>query len=135
MSKKTIDILYFLSTGVVTLTLLIGAFLYLSHQPRIVHAFSNVMIDGDNAIGFPAWLINPMGIAKLLGAITLWAPVSKWLREWAYAGAFFNFLLAVGAHVYNPVNPNDSDFVGALVPLIFVIISRYTLFIREKSMV
>lgn len=134
MSKKTINTLYYLSTGIVTLTLIIGAFLYLTHQPRIVHAFSNTMINGDNAIGFPAWLIIPMGIAKLLGAIALWIPFKKWIREWAYAGAFFNFLLAVGAHIFNPINPNDSDFAGALIPLIFVIISRYTLFMREKSM-
>lgn len=132
MKIKANNILYYLSTVGVTFTLAMGSFLYLSQNERIVHVFSNEMIDGDNAIGFPGWLIIPMGIAKLCGAIAFWAPIPKWLREWAYAGAFFNFALAMGAHIFNPINPNDSDFMGALVPLVFLILSRYSLFVKEK---
>ncbi len=80
---------YYLTTGLVTLIALGGASQYLTMNDRIVAAFSYEMTGEHNAIGFPAWLIIPMGISKVMGAIALWAPfVPKWLREWAYAGFF-----------------------------------------------
>lgn len=131
---KVNTILYYISTGVITFFLCAGAITYLSGSERIQVAFSNEMTDGYNAIGFPAWLIIPMAILKLAGAFALWVPiVPKWLREWAYAGIFFNMLLAIGAHVYNPINPNDRDLI-AILPFVMVILSRITLFIKEGAL-
>ena len=130
---KVNTLLYYISTGLITFFLVAGAFTYLSGSERIQVAFSNEMTDGYNAIGFPAWLIVPMAIMKLAGAFALWAPmVPKWLREWAYAGIFFNMFLAIGAHVFNPINPNDADLI-AIVPFVLTIISRATLFVKESA--
>ena len=126
---------YYITTGLVALMTLGGASQYLTMQERIVVAFSNEMTNGLNAIGFPAWLIIPMGILKIFGVIALWAPmIPKWVREWAYAGLFFNFVLAIGAHVFNPINPNDSDWPGGAVALLLLCLSRFFLYKKEGGM-
>ncbi|CAM2064409.1 DoxX family protein [Sulfidibacter corallicola] len=124
-------IAYYFSTGAFSLMALGGSFMYLSMSDVVVHSFSSELVDGFNALGFPAWLIIPMGIAKLLGVVALWAPLPKLIREWAYAGFFFNSLLAIGAHVFNPINPNDTEFGGAVVALILILVSRITLHVKE----
>lgn len=125
---------YYLTTVLVSLMALGGASQYLMMSERIVVAFSSEMSGGHNAIGFPGWLILPMGILKVLGVVALWVPViPKWLREWAYAGFFFNFLLAIGAHVFNPINPNDSDWPGAFVALVLISLSRFFLYRKDNK--
>lgn len=131
MNKNLNNKLYYISTGIVTFFFTMGSFLYLLRVDPVVHAFQLVATEGFNAIGFPGWLILPLGILKGLGAIAMWAKIPKWIREWAYAGMFFNLSLAVGAHLFNPLNPNDMEIVAA-IPLFFVIVSRYTLFKRES---
>ncbi|MEM8867809.1 MAG: DoxX family protein [Verrucomicrobiota bacterium] len=134
LEVKVNNIVYRISTVILTIFLVGGAFTYLSGSERIQVAFSNEMTDGYNAIGFPAWLIIPMAIMKLAGALAIWIPlVPKWLREWAYAGIFFNMFLAIGAHVFNPINPEDSDLI-AILPFVMVIVSRVTLAAKERSL-
>ena len=125
-------IVYYLSTAILTVFLVGGGVTYLSGNERILYAFSNEMVEGYNAIGFPAWLILPMGIMKICGALALWVPIPRLIREWAYAGIFFNMLLAIGAHLFNPINPTDNDLT-AILPFIMVIVSRITLFKKESS--
>lgn len=134
MSTKTINILYYATTALISVAILGGASQYLSGNEQMVAAFSFEMTGEYNAIGFPAWLIYPMGIAKVLGIAALWIRVPRWLREWAYAGLFFNLLLAIGAHAFNPINPADAD---AFLPAIFVVIlaaSRFFLYKKEGAL-
>lgn len=55
---------------------------------------------------YPQYIIAFLGVAKLLGAIAVLIPAFPRLKEWAYAGIFFDFLgatysgLAVGG--WNP---------------------------------
>ena len=49
-----------------------------------------------NALGYPAYFIQMLGIAKLLGAIAILIPgLHKTVKEWAYAGLFFDLAGAV----------------------------------------
>ncbi len=99
------NLFYYLSTGGISIFMLMSSFMYLTRHEVIVHAFSSELVGDFNALGFPAWLIIPIGVAKLLGVIGLWAPIPKVVREWIYAGFFLNFTLALGAHSFNPINP------------------------------
>jgi hypothetical protein len=45
-------------------------------------------------LGYPAYFCTWLGIAKLLGVAALLIPVSRALREWAYAGFTFDILAA-----------------------------------------
>jgi uncharacterized membrane protein YphA (DoxX/SURF4 family) len=56
-------------------------------------------------LGYPAYLSPFLGIAKILGAITLLVPGFPRLKEWAYAGITFDLLGAAysGVAVGGPI--------------------------------
>lgn len=132
--QKLLQYGHWLSTGLISIMTFGGAMLYLTKNERILAAFSYEMTGEFNAIGFPSWLIFPMGILKILGVIGIAVPrIPSVVREWAYAGLFFNFLFALGAHLYNPINPNDSDHGAAVVSLVLLIISRVMLSLKATG--
>ena len=47
-------------------------------------------VDGLVALGYPVYFIVLIGLWKVLGAITVLVPRVPRLKEWAYAGMFFN---------------------------------------------
>lgn len=49
-------------------------------------------------LGYPTYLVYPLATAKILGLIAIWGNFSKSLKEWAYAGFFFDVVLAFTAH-------------------------------------
>jgi hypothetical protein len=56
-------------------------------------------VDGITRLGYPAYLITLLGLAKLLAiAAILWPGLPR-LKEWAYAGIFFNMAGATASHV------------------------------------
>lgn len=65
-------------------------------------------------------------MAKILGLIVLWTQKSQTLREWAYAGFFFNLLLAVSAHLYT----GEGQLGGSLLGMIFLL----TAYIFDKKL-
>jgi hypothetical protein len=50
-------------------------------------------------LGYPDYLRVELGIAKLLGAGALLAPLPRWIKEWAYAGFTITFVSAIIAHL------------------------------------
>lgn len=83
----------------------------INHDTMAVPAFES--------LGFPTWVIYPLAVAKLLGVVAITTRKNARLKEWAYAGFFFNFLLALVAHVVVA----DGEFVGAAVALVLLIVS------------
>lgn len=55
--------------------------------------------EGVLGLGFPAYFLTLLGAWKILGTVALLAPRRPRLKEWAYAGAFFNFAGAFTSHV------------------------------------
>ncbi|MFK5878796.1 MAG: DoxX family protein [Flavobacteriaceae bacterium] len=49
--------------------------------------------------GYPAYLIYPLAIAKIVGSLVILFSKNLFFKELAYAGFFFNFVLAFFAHV------------------------------------
>lgn len=108
---KTNKIVFWVSTGLLSAMMLMSASMYVFKHEEILASFQ--------LLGFPQFLIYPMAIAKLLGIVAIWSRFNQSLTEWAYAGFFFNFLLAFGAHV----NIGDGEFGGALVALVVLLTS------------
>ena len=52
-----------------------------------------------NHLGYPVYLAYILGMWQMGGAAAIIAPKFPRLKEWAYAGAFFNFSGAVASHV------------------------------------
>lgn len=88
MSKQKIA--YWVVTGFVSLSMTGSAFMYLTGAPEMVAAFQH--------LGYPDYFRTMLGVAKLLGVVALWAPVPRFLREWAYAGFVINLISAAVSH-------------------------------------
>ena len=66
-------------------------------------------------------MIYPLAIAKILGVVAILTKRSHVLKEWAYAGFFFDFLLAFGAHIAI----SDGDHFPPLVATILLFASYF----------
>ena len=97
--------IYWTATVLLTLLMLFAAFNYIFKHELIVIVFQK--------LGFPTYIIYPLAVAKLLGVAAILSKKSKTLKEWAYAGFFFNFVLAISAHL----NAGDGQFAPALASL------------------
>lgn len=107
--KKT-KIIYWIATGLLSAMVLMSASMYVLSNAMVQEVFGK--------LGFPTFIIYPLAFLKFSGVIVITLSKNKTLKEWAYAGFFFNFLLAFGAHV----NIGDGEAVPALVAeaLLFV---------------
>ncbi len=111
LKMKTNKIIYYAATGLLTLLMLFSISMYIFKHDEIEIAFTN--------FGYPTYIIYPYAIAKLLGLIALWLPGFKTLKEWAYSGFFFAFILAFFAHFMI----GDGEHMAALIALILLILS------------
>lgn len=81
---KRTNILYWTFTGLFAALMFLSGTLNLMVTPDSVTLF--------DTLGYPNYLIPFMGLAKILGAITILIPGIPRLKEWAYAGLFFDLL-------------------------------------------
>jgi hypothetical protein len=92
MKPKTVNILYWV------FTILFGALmLYSSYASILVTEDAINLIH--NYLGFPVYFIPFTGIAKTIGVIAILIPGFVKIKEWAYAGLFFDLLGAVYASI------------------------------------
>src|SRR6185437_15016898 len=88
MNKKLI---YRIPTAILVLEIAVGAFMDLVQLPYVV---------GDvRSIGYPTYVLYIIGVWKVLAVGTLLWPRLPRLREWAYAGIFFEMFGAVESHL------------------------------------
>ena len=111
---KTTKIIYYISTGLLNLLMLFSEGMYFFNHGEVEGMFTNFW--------YPTYIIYPYAIAKLLGLVAIWFLGNKVIKEWAYAGFFFAFILAFFAHFMI----GDGEQSGALVAIILLITSYYT---------
>ena len=86
------------------------------------------LAEGVAALGYPPYILTILGPFKILGVIVLAIPGFLRLKEWAYAGFFFDFSGAFLSHSYN----GDSiDLVLPALIAVFVLLGSY--FLRPES--
>lgn len=102
------QILYWVSTVLLCAIILFSASMYLTKTEMVQGFFEH--------FNYPTYIVIPLAVLKILGvAMILWRR-SKWLTEWAYAGFFFNVLLATAAHYY----AGDGVFGLSLLALLLI---------------
>ncbi len=74
-------------------TVLFGAFMLSSAIPNILQTQEWVNIF--KLLGYPQYMLPFLGVAKVLGVTALVVPGFPRLKEWAYAGLFFDLVGAV----------------------------------------
>lgn len=107
----TNKIIYWISTALLSLLMFMSAGMYL---------FNTTMVEGIfKSLGYPTYIIYPLAFAKILGVLAILTKKSTFLKELAYAGFFFDFILAFSAHI----NTKDGGYLTALIAIILVVIS------------
>jgi DoxX-like family len=72
-------------------------------------------------LGYPHYLLLILGAWKLPCAVTILVPRLVRLKEWAYAGAFFNYSGAVASHLF--VGDDADQWVAPMVFAVFTLAS------------
>lgn len=110
---KRDKIIYYVATGLLSLLMSFSVYMYLFNHEGVKGMFS--------AFGYPAYIIYPYAFAKILGIIAIWQTKLNTIKEWAYAGFFFAFILAFFAHYMI----GDGEQMGAVLALILLLTSYY----------
>ncbi|WP_299459177.1 DoxX family protein [uncultured Microscilla sp.] len=106
-------IIYWVATGLLSAMVLMSAGMYVFNYEKIKLVFTN--------LSYPTYIIYPLAVAKVLAVVAILTKKSAWLKEWAYAGLFFDFLLALAAHLAIA----DGEHYGAIVALVLLTVSYY----------
>ncbi len=114
---------YWITTGLLAFVLLSGGLADVVHEGGTLEVVTK--------LGYPEYLLTILGTWKVLGAIALVAPRFPRLKEWAYAGAFFEMTGAAASHAargdYGP------GAFHILVPLTLAILVVASWALRPQS--
>lgn len=116
--QKRVKLFFWIVGGLFSAMMLMSASMYLFNHEEIAAEFLT--------LGHPAYIVYPLAIAKILAVIAILSRKSQVLKEWAYAGLFFDFLLALAAHI----SVGDGDFPGALIAMVLLFA---TYFLDKKA--
>ena len=117
MSQKSQRIIFRVATGILSVIVLMFVANSIFNREMFMNRFS--------ALGYPPHIIYPLAAAKVLGLLAIWSNRSATLKEWAYAGFFFNFVLAFVAEL----QAQDGEYISTPVALLCLLASYFS----EKS--
>ncbi|MEO6630500.1 MAG: DoxX family protein [Mucilaginibacter sp.] len=118
---KKINIIYWVSTGLILALMLSSAI------PSIMNIPQSQQMMHDR-LGYPNYFTVFLGVAKLLGVITLLLPGFSRLKEWVYAGFTFDMLGAVYSFIATKAPFSDM----ALFPLFFALLIVSYIYFHKK---
>lgn len=121
MRNKMMMGAYWAVTIVVALETLVGGVTDLVHG-RTVLVAGPMVVDVVTHLGYPLYFLRIIGFWKVLGGIVLLLPGYPRLKEWAYAGIFFELSGAAASWLAYEHNVRE-----AIVPIILaslVLVSR-----------
>ena len=118
--ERKYKIIYWASTGIISLFELSGAF-FMNSQ---------VAIDGMHHLQLPDWFRWELSIAHLIGGILLLVPINKRIKEWVYVGFGIDFISAFIA--YLSIDGWVSNTFSPLITLALLIVS-YIYFHKLQS--
>jgi uncharacterized membrane protein YphA (DoxX/SURF4 family) len=107
------NIAYWVTTILGPASFVIGGILHLTLSPDVVANLQH--------LGYPVYFAFILGLGKLLGAIAVVLPRFPRLKEWAYAGFFFD--LTAAAFSRAAVGDGAADIIAPLVFLALVLAS------------
>ena len=113
-------VFYWAATILLEMELIIGGVLNLM---RADYAVATV-----TQLGYPIYILSILGAWKILGGIAILAPRLPRLKEWAYAGVFFNLSGAIVSHLWSGDAPTT-----IIAPLVFLVIALVSWRLRPES--
>jgi uncharacterized membrane protein len=112
---KKIKIIYWISTGLMAAMLGIGSIFDAISAPEAIEHVTH--------IGYPAYIVPFLGVAKILAIIAILIPGYPRIKEWAYAGLVFDLVGAFYSHIAASDPP--AMWLGILVPIALVFCSYF----------
>lgn len=88
---KRDKILYWVFTGLLSVYMLLQSFMFIVNTEMVYENISH--------LGFPEWILQPLGIAKVLAVIAILYRKVEILKKLAYLGLLVDFVLALGSHL------------------------------------
>jgi hypothetical protein len=89
MTTKTTNLIYWISTIVFSALMIFSAVGGLKPSQQAIQLIHDVL-------GYPVYFIQYISIAKLIGSIAILIPgLNRSVKEWAYAGLFFDLAGAI----------------------------------------
>ena len=104
--EKRNKIIYWITTGALSLMMLMSAGMYFVKTPEVVDIFVS--------LGYNGRIVIPLAFLKIIGIIVIWTNLSKTLKEWAYFGFLLDFILALEGHLA----AQDGGHLTAVIALI-----------------
>ena len=89
-ATKARTIGYWVTTGLLVFCMTGGIFELLGLKTTM---------DGIMRLGYPSYIVPALGLGKVLAILAILWPGLPRLKEWAYAGIFFNMMGALVSHV------------------------------------
>ena len=121
---------YWATTIFVALELLAGGLTDLVHGPQALVAGPPV-VSAVTQLGYPVYVLTILGGWKLLGGMTLLMPRFPRLKEWAYAGTFFEM---TGAGISLWVNGADVGTVSFPFLVAALALASWALRPRDRAL-
>jgi hypothetical protein len=112
MRSRTIA--YWAATILGPASFVIGGYLHLTRDPQVMATLAH--------LGYPPYFATILGFWKLAGATAIVVPGIPRVKEWAYAGFFFDLTGAAATRAF--VGDGIGDIVAPLVFLALVLASR-----------
>ncbi len=121
---KTKSIAYWTTTGLVAFFIGTGGVMQVAHIKGTVDGFVNIL-------GYPAYFVTILGVWKVLGPIAILVPRFPRLKEWAYAGIFFDLTGAAASSA--AVGGYGAYAFHVVVPLVLAVLAMASWALRPES--
>jgi len=118
--EKARTIAYWVTTILGPASFVIGGYLHLARDPQVMTTLAH--------LGYPEYFATILGIWKFLGAVATVVPGFPRLKEWAYAGFFFDLTGGAASRAY--VGDSLADI---LAPLGFLVLVAASWALRPES--
>ena len=125
MTTKMVS--YWVVTVLVALETLVGGVTDLIHGRSILVAGPSVA-DVVTHLGYPLYFVRIIGFWKVLGGIVLLVPDYPRLKEWAYAGIFFELSGAAASWLAYEHNVGE-----AVVPMVLALLALVSWALRPQD--
>ena len=113
--EKRNRIIYWIATGLMSFGMLGSGIAQLLKTKELVEIMTH--------LGYPTYLMNILGVWKILGVIVILLPGFKLVKEWAYAGFIFTMTGALVSHII--LGDGGKAILGPLFQTIFIAASWY----------
>ncbi len=124
MTTKAKNIAYWTTTILVAFFIGSGGVAQVARLQSTVDGFVHIL-------GYPLYFVTILGVWKVLGAIAILVPRFPRLKEWAYAGIFFDLTGAAASSA--AVGDYGAYAFHVLAPLILVALTVASWALRPES--